>query len=100
MHGFMVYFDSSSRYECITYHLNIIRSILTRSWISGGCVKQQCDVGPSISLLATQIWHFEMNRLLSKDYEINGYFTRNQRHFLLVLMPDVDNYVIPKVLLK
>lgn len=63
MRDFMVYFDSSSRYECITYHLNIIRSILTRSWISGGCVKQQCDVGPSISLLATQTWHFEMNKV-------------------------------------
>ena len=39
------------------------RTILTRAWTLGSCVKQQCDVGMSISLLATQPMLFEINKI-------------------------------------
>lgn len=54
----------------------IFRTIFNKSLTLGRCVKQHCDIGLSISLLAIQLWVFEINTvcgLLSKA--IGVYFT-------------------------
>ena len=41
----------------------INRTILTRAWTLDSGVKEQCDVGLSISLKATQPLLFEINKI-------------------------------------
>ena len=56
------------------------KTILTRAWNLGGCVTQQCDVGLSISLPATQPWlSVERSYLFfaSKQVKNDAGFKRN-----------------------
>lgn len=52
------------KYTKYTRTYLVPRTIVTRAWGFGSCVKQRCDVCLSISLLAIQPWLFKITRFV------------------------------------